>query len=147
MRTKGSERNMELRESVFKSAKSLYNSLPVLAGVVLLVGLANTIIPKDFYSYVFSNLAFFDTVVAGFLGSILAGNPVTSYVLGGEFLKQGVSLYAVTAFMVAWVTVGIVQFPAESIMLGKRFAILRNATSFVLSLLVALLTVLVVGML
>ena len=57
-------------------------------------------------------------------------------------LQQGVSLAAVTAFLVAWVTVGMIQLPAESMILGKKFAILRNVSAFFLSLIVAFITVL-----
>jgi hypothetical protein len=51
----------------------------------------------------------------------------------------------VTAFLVAWVTVGIIQLPAEIMMLGKRFAITRNILSFIFSILVAIMTVLIIG--
>jgi uncharacterized membrane protein YraQ (UPF0718 family) len=130
-----------LKEAVRKAAKALWKSFPVLLGVILLVSLANALIPKSFYSALFNNIPFLDSVVGGLVGSVLAGNPVTSYIFGGEMLKQGVSLIAVTAFLVAWVTVGIVQLPAESILLGKRFAIVRNITAFLFSIIVALITV------
>jgi len=135
-----------LKDSVSKSAKSLGNTIPVLAGVILLVGLANTLIPKSLYSSIFSNNLFFDSIIGSGLGSILAGNPITSYILGGEFLNQGISLVAVTAFLVSWVTVGLVQLPAESLLLGKKFAILRNILSFVFSILVAIITVFLVSL-
>ncbi|MGV7222740.1 MAG: hypothetical protein ACQ9MH_14585 [Nitrospinales bacterium] len=31
-----------------------------------------------------------------------------------------------TSFLVAWVTVGIIQFPPEATLLGRRFACFRN---------------------
>ena len=135
-----------LKNSVIKSAKSLGNTIPVLAGVILLVGLANTLIPKSLYSSIFSNNLFFDSIIGSGLGSVLAGNPITSYILGGEFLNQGISLVAVTAFLVSWVTVGLVQLPAESLLLGRKFAILRNILSFVFSILVAIITVFLVSL-
>jgi DNA-binding response OmpR family regulator len=46
--------------------------------------------------------------------------------LGGELLAKGISLVAVTALLVSWVTVGSVQLPAEALMLGSRFALYRN---------------------
>ena len=134
-------------EAFRKAAKALWSAFPVLAGVVLLVGLANALIPKSAYAEIFSGNAVIDPLLGSALGSVLAGNPVTSYVLGGEFLSLGVSLAAVTAFLVAWVTVGIVQLPAESVILGKRFALLRNATSFVFAITTALITVLLMGLL
>ncbi len=70
-----------------------------------------------------------------------AGHPLTSYVLGGELLKKGISLVAVTALLVSWVTVGSIQFPAEALMLGRRFALYRNLLCFGFSILIAVLTV------
>ncbi|WP_218185238.1 hypothetical protein [Methanogenium cariaci] len=45
-----------------------------------------------------------------------------------------------TAFIVAWVTVGIIQLPVEMNILGKRFAIARNLCGFILAILIAILT-------
>jgi uncharacterized membrane protein YraQ (UPF0718 family) len=134
----------KLQSAIRKSAKVLFNVLPLLAGVILLVGLTRTLIPKSFY---FSTNAVLDSIIGSGLGSVLAGNPVTSYLLGGELLKQGISLVAVTSFLVAWVTVGLVQLPAEAIMLGKKFAILRNFFSFAFSMLVAITTAFILGLL
>jgi len=106
---------------------------------MLLVSLIS-LIPKSFYSFIFTG-SFLDILTGSVLGSILAGNPMTSYVLGGELFKQGVSLVAVTAFLVSWVTVGIMQFPAESITLGKKFALTRNILSFIFSIIVAIISV------
>ena len=135
----------KLKDAIIKSSKSLWQTLPMLIGMILLVSLANTLIPKTFYSTVFRNNIFLDPFIGGFVGSILAGSPVTSYIIGGELLKQGISLVAVTAFLVAWVTVGMVQLPAESIMLGKKFAIVRNITAFLFSIIVAITTTIIVG--
>ena len=134
----------KLKSALTKSARAMSNSLPVLLGVVLLVGLTHTLIPKFLY---FSKNAVLDSIIGSGLGSVLAGNPLTSYVLGGELVKQGVSLVAVTSFLVAWVTVGLVQLPAEAIMLGKKFAILRNIFSFAFSIIVAITTVFILGLL
>ena len=133
--------DQKLKQAIAKSAKGIYKALPVLIGIILLVSLANTLIPKSIYSALFSKNIFLDSIIGSALGSILAGNPITSYVLGGEFLNQGISLVAVTAFIVAWVTVGMVQLPAEMMLLGKKFAITRNITAFIFAIMVALITV------
>lgn len=139
--------NEKLKSATIKSAKGLYSSLPILQGVIMLIGLISTLIPKSSYTLVFSSNIVLDSILGSGLGSILAGNPITSYVLGGELLKQGVSLVAVTSFIVAWVTVGLVQLPAESILLGKKFALSRNLVSFIFSIFVAIITVVIVGLL
>ncbi|MDD2666843.1 MAG: permease [Methanocellales archaeon] len=138
---------MTIKSATIKSAKSLWNSFPLILGTILLVSLISTIIPKSFYSNIFSKNIVLDSIIGSLIGSISAGNPITSYIFGGELLKQGISLVAVTAFLVAWVTVGVVQLPAESAILGKRFAFLRNFTSFILAILVAIMTVLTLGVL
>ena len=80
-------------------------------------------------------------------GSISVGHPIVSYIIGGELLEYGVSLIAVTAFVLAWVSVGIVQLPAESLMLGKRFAFSRNAFAFITAIVIAILTVITLSIL
>ncbi len=115
--------------------------LPVLLGVILLLGLLPAFVSKKMISAVFTGRALQDTVVGAAIGSVAAGNPITSYIIGGELLKEGTSLFAVTAFIVAWVTVGVVQLPAEISVFGKRFAVIRNSLSFILAILVAAATV------
>jgi uncharacterized membrane protein YraQ (UPF0718 family) len=124
-----------------KAAKGFSGALPILLGVVLLLGLFRAFVSKQWISSVFTGHLLKDTVTAGAIGSISAGNPITSYIIGGELLKDGVSLLAVTSFIVTWVTVGIVQLPAEATILGRRFAITRNILSFVLAILVSIATV------
>jgi len=134
-----------LRKSIAKSAMMFYRVLPLILGTILLVSFIVTLIPKSFYLMVFQGNAVLDPVIGSTLGSVSAGNPLISYIVGGELLQQGISLIAVTAFIVAWVTVGFVQLPAESMILGKKFAFTRNLLSFVFAIIVALLTVAILG--
>jgi uncharacterized membrane protein YraQ (UPF0718 family) len=129
-----------LIQAGLKSLKSFAKMLPIIVSTLLLVSLVTPLIPKSVYVSVFQKNVVLDSVIGSFFGSILAGNPMTSYILGGEFLKEGVSLVAVTAFLVAWVTVGFVQLPAEAMILGKRFAVLRNASSLLLAIGVGIVT-------
>lgn len=133
------QNSSSLNQSAIKAGKGLFKALPIILGTILLVSLTS-LIPKLFYKTIFSN-NISDTFIGSLIGSISAGNPITSYILGGEFLKQGVSLIAVTAFIVAWVTVGLIQLPAESIMLGKKFAITRNILSFIFSIIIAIIAI------
>ena len=130
-----------MKNAFVKTLNSFKQTFPVIIGVLLLLSIVIAVIPKTFYSAVFSGNKLADPLLGAVLGSISGGNPITSYVLGGELLNQGVSLIAVTAFILAWVTVGIIQLPAESLMLGKRFAIARNVVSFLTAIAVAVLTV------
>jgi len=127
--------------SFSKAFKSLGPALPVLLGVTLLLGLFRTFVSKEMIASVFQEKWLQDTLIGSIIGSISAGNPINSYVIGGELLKDNVSLFAVTSFIVAWVTVGLIQLPAEAAILGKRFACARNILSFVLAIVISLATV------
>jgi len=116
-------------------------AFPMLLAVILLLGLFRFFVPNRMLSAVFTGELLQDPVIGSLLGSICSGNAVTSYIIGGELLKENVSLIAVTAFMVAWVTVGVIQLPAEAAILGKRFACVRNVLAFVLCILVSIGTV------
>ena len=137
----------KLKNSTIKAARSLGMMAPIILGMILLVSLIITFIPGSFYLNTFHNNLLLDTLIGSIMGSILAGHPITSYILGGEFLAQGVDLLVVTAFLIAWVTVGIVQIPVEAAVFGKRFAILRNVSAFMLSMIAAIITVTMVRLL
>ena len=136
-----SEKQKNILISLLNALKNFGSTLPLLLGVILLLGLFRTFISKQMIQSVFTGELLRDTLNGAVIGSFLAGNPITSYIIGGELLKEGVSLFAVTAFIVTWVTVGIVQFPTEAAILGKRFALARNVLSFILAILVSVATV------
>ncbi len=116
---------------------------PLLLGVIGLVGLFQVIVtPKMLASLFRGNSLFVDTLLGTLTGSIAAGNPIVSYLLGGELLDNGISLYAVTAFILSWVTLGFVQLPAELEVFGGKFTLYRNILSFISTMFIAVLTTL-----
>lgn len=129
----------KIARAVRKSVKTFKGILPILLATVLLVSLVVTMIPMSWYTSLFRGNEFVNGIIGALLGSVSAGNPIVSYIIGGELLDQGVSITAVTAFLVSWVTVGIVQLPAEIAILGKRFALYRNGFAFISAILVALI--------
>lgn len=131
----------KIKQSASDTLNSIKRSTPSFLGILLLIALMNNIVPENFYKKIFTGHDILDSLTGSAFGSIAAGNPVNSYVLGGELLEQGVSLMAITAFILSWVTVGIIQLPAESIMLGKKFAITRNIFSFFSAIIIAMLVV------
>jgi predicted Fe-Mo cluster-binding NifX family protein len=124
-----------------RSGEQFYKIMPIIMGVILLIGLFQVFVTKEFVSSVFTGNRAWDTFFGACFGTLVAGNPVNSYIIGGELLKFGVGLFGVTAFILAWVNVGLIQLPAESAALGWKFALVRNGLSFVLSMLIATLTV------
>ena len=138
--------NGALVHALRSSASQFINLLPILVGVVLLIGVFNAFVSRALLSSIFSGEMALDTLWGACFGSVLTGNPINSYVIGGELLEHGISLFAVTALIISWVTVGLVQLPAEIAALGRRFALVRNGASFVLSIVIAILTVVVLNL-
>jgi len=131
--------SVDFSTSLQKTAKMLFRVLPNIFAVVLLSGLIMEFVPLDRLSEYLGGGFFSDGLVGAGIGSISIGNPLVSYVLGGALLEQGISLMAVTALLVSWVTVGSIQLPAEIQTFGARFALLRNGISFVFALIIAFL--------
>lgn len=137
----------EARMALLKTVKMFREFAPIFIGVVLLISLILTAIPESSFVQAFTGDLILDPLIGALIGSIAAGNPMNSYIIGGELLGAGVSLVAVAAFMIAWVTVGVVQFPAESMVFGRRFALTRNLASFFMAIAMAVIIVMVLGVL
>jgi hypothetical protein len=127
--------------SLKKTVRTFVNLLPIIIGMLLLTSLAVTVFPEQISAGLFGSSDALGAFIGASVGSVAAGHPLASYLLGGELLKSGASLIAVTALIVSWVTVGIVQLPAEALMLGMRFAIYRNVICFFSAVAIAFLSV------
>lgn len=134
-------------KSISKTIFSFIKILPIIIGMLLATSLVITLFPEQISAGLFGNGDMLDGLLGAVIGSIAVGHPLASYLLGGELLRGGVGLIAVTALLVSWVTVGIVQLPAESLMLGWRFAITRNLVCFISALIIAYMTVFTIRLL
>ena len=139
--------NNALRSSIKISLRSITSVLPVIIGILLLTSILVQLFSAETITQWFGRQEFIDVLIGASVGSIAAGPPLLSYTLGGELLTQGVNLFAVTALIVSWVTVGLVQLPMEMVMLGKRFALYRNLSCFILAILISFITVYTVQLL
>jgi len=117
----------------------MFRSVPAILIVVLLISLLKTYVAAESIVRFFGLGSFTDTLLGALFGSILAGNSINSNIIGSELLSAGVPYAAVTSFLAAWVIVGIVQLPAESVQLGTRFAVTRAVAGFFLSVAMGLL--------
>jgi len=130
-----------LKKRLNKTTRTFFHLLPIIIGMLLLTSLAVTLFPEQISAGLFGDNDVLNVFIGASLGGVAVGNPMASYLLGGELLNHGVSLLVVTAFMVSWVTVGIVQLPSEALILGMRFTLYRNVLCFCSALAVSFLTV------
>jgi predicted Fe-Mo cluster-binding NifX family protein len=133
-------------KAVWSASNQIKNLLPVMMGVIFLVGLFSAFISQEFLASLFSGSIWWDSLLGASIGSVFAGNPINSYIIGGQLLELGVSLVAVTAFICAWVTVGLIQLPAESAALGWKFAVVRNLSCFGLSMAISFVMMLILNL-
>jgi len=130
-----------IKKNFFSTMKGFLFNLPMLLSVILLSGLFTQFVSAQSLLLLFSGQPVYDTFIGTISGGLSVGQPFVSYIIGGEMLAGGVSHYAVTAFILSWVTLGVLQLPYEYALFGKRFTLLRNLLAFVFTLLVAFATV------
>jgi len=135
------EKRTGFLKSLKFSALSIIRMMPMILAIVGLVGLFQSYVTREMLASVFDGNAVHDTLVGTLAGMVAVGQAIVSYILGGELLGQGVSLYAVTAFVLAWVTLGVVQLPLEASVLGVGFTWRRNLLAFCSTILVSVMTV------
>lgn len=131
----------KIETASINTLKSLWMITPMLLAVIALVGLFETYITPQMIHSFFDGNVIHDTILGTIAGAVSVGQPFLSYIIGGELLKEGVSLYAVTAFILAWVTLGVIQLPLEFSIFGLRFAIIRNLLSILFAFIVSWISV------
>lgn len=138
--------SQRLKETSLNTLKSLGVVMPMLIAIIGLVGLFETIITPQMLHSLFNGYTLRDTLIGTLAGGVSVGQPFLSYIIGGELLQEGVSLYAVTAFILSFVTLGVVQLPLEFSLFGARFTIMRNLLSLLFALLISWATVEIYGL-
>lgn len=128
-------------QAFYQSLKGFALNLPMLMSVIFLSGLFEVFITPEMLSALFTGEVFYDTLIGTASGGLSVGQPFISYLIGGELLNSGMSLYAVSAFVLSWVTLGAVQLPYEYSVFGGRFTLTRNLLAFIFVLLISLATV------
>jgi len=126
---------MTVKESAKNISNTLKMAIPMIVGVLLLINLIDPFL-KNVYSKIFTGNHLIDPILGAIGGSIAFGIPITSYIVGGELLEKGVSLLAVTAFILSWTTVGVMMLPIEIKFLGRNFALARNFLNFISSIII-----------
>ena len=133
------------QKSLKQAVLSFTSMMPMILSIVGLMGLFQAMVSKELLASLFTGDPVKDTLIGTVAGGIAVGQALVSYILGGEPLEQGISIYAVTAFILAWVTLGIVQLPLEAEVLGLKFTIYRNILAFISTIFVSIGTVWTIG--
>jgi len=122
------------------AAKSFVRILPMMLAIILIIGLMSGFVPPKTISRVVGRDAgFLGVLTVALLGAVLQIPSLIAFPLAASLLKMGASLTSVAVFITTLTMIGFVMLPLEIRILGKRFALLRNALSFIIAILIGLL--------
>lgn len=128
------------RQSLRVARSSFWRVLPLLVAVFTLIGLFQTFFPPEIIQHWLGETSGKTSLlVAGVAGSLAIGPPLAAFPLAGSLLDAGAWPPAIAAFIVSWISVGIITLPLEASVFGVRFAVARNTLAFLSSLLIGLL--------
>jgi len=134
-----------IKKAFVGALKNFISTLPMIIAITGLIGLFQTYITPSMLSNLFGFSDISDTLIGTFTGAISSGNGAVSYVVAEGLKAQGVSIYALSAFILAWVTLGFIQIPAESSIFGVRFTLIRNILALFSTILISYLAVVTAG--
>lgn len=133
------------REKTLKAAKIALTRFlaifPAFLTMIILVSVVLFFVPDKLISHYLGS----DNIVTGVLcgalfGSITLMPGFIAFPLCGILLKKGVLYMVLSAFSTTLMMVGMLTYPIEKAYFGTRVTILRNSLSFLIALVVALMT-------
>ncbi|PLX77484.1 MAG: permease [Desulfuromonas sp.] len=128
------------RQSLTAARQTLLRMFPLLLSIFALIGLFQEFVPPELvHSWLGADNHFLSLLNGGLAGAVAIGPPVAAFPIAGSFIESGAWPPAAAAFIVSWVSVGVVTLPVEAHVFGWRFTLWRNAVTFVSALLIGLL--------
>ena len=125
------------KAAVLGAMKNLLMIAPMLLAIIGLIGLFKSYITPEMLKTLFNGSAVHDMLVGIGVGGVSVGQPFLSYLVGGELLDNGASFYGVTAFILSFVTLGVVQLPLSFSIFGLRFTLIQNVLALLFSFVLA----------
>ena len=127
-------------QSLKIAGKSFIKILPMVFIVIIIIGLLLGFVPPDAISkFVGSQSGLGGVLLIGVAGAIMHVPSIVAFPLSASLLESGASITAVAAFITTLTMIGFVTLPLEIKALGKKMAFLRNGTSFIIAILIAIL--------
>ena len=117
-----------------KAWKSLENILPQFLSILLLIGMALTVLSPEIISNLLGKQSGF---LGFFLASVIGSNTLIpgfiAFPLVAALLKNGAGYAQIAVFVSTLMMVGFVTLPLEMKTFGKKAAIIRNVAALVFS--------------
>lgn len=128
------------KQALIKAWMSFKNIIPMLLGVIFLIGLILSLLDtKIISSIIGENSGPLGVMLASLVGSVTLIPGFIAFPTAALLLEGGAGYIQIAAFVQTLMMVGVVTLPMEIKYFSKKTAILRNVISFVLSIGVAYL--------
>ena len=128
------------RQSLLTARQTMWRMAPLLLAIFALIGLFQEFVPPQMiHTWLGSENHLLSLLNGGLIGAVAIGPPVAAFPIAGSFIATGAWPPAAAAFIVSWVSVGVVTLPVEAHVFGWRFALWRNLITFLAALLIGLL--------
>ncbi len=124
-------RSKIVKDSLKQTLSGFKTNIPIFLAILLLIAIVQQYVPLSLIGEIENT--FVSAIVANLIWSIAAWNPVNSYIIASEFWPVTKQWLVIAIFLVARITVGIVQIPAESFYFWKKYAVIRNLLAFIFS--------------
>ncbi len=123
-----------------KAIEVFFRMLPMVLGIVVVMGFLMAFIPKDFIaSSIGEESGLSEILLPAVLGAILHIPSIISFPLAGGLIDKGASTTSVAIFITTLTMIGIVTLPLEVKEIGKKIAFLRNGISFLIAIIIGLI--------
>lgn len=127
-------------ESMKKTRSMMANMMGDIIAIIFMIGLILTFVPPSAIEGLMgSENIVMATVLAALAGSVTLIPAFVAFPLVGSFVDLGASILPAVAFLTTLTMVGVVTFPLEKKEFGAKFALSRNALSFLGALVIAVL--------
>ncbi|MFA5167350.1 MAG: hypothetical protein WC530_02330 [Candidatus Omnitrophota bacterium] len=121
--------------------REFFQILPTLVIMVILVTILLFLVPDQvIVAYLRNHDKWIGFLFATLFGSITIMPGFIAFPLCGILLKKGVAYMVLSAFANTLMMVGVATFPLEKRYFGTKAALMRNASSLFIAIIVALVT-------
>ncbi len=136
-----------IKKAFVNATRNFISLSPIIIAVIGLVAIFQAYITPKMLSSFFGHGEMLDILNGTVIGAISSGNGAIAYVVAVGLKHQGVSTYALIAFILAWTTLSFTHLPAEASVFGVKFTAYRNLLTFFSTIVISYLSIITLGLL
>lgn len=126
------------KRALINGIKSFENIMPQFLSILVIIGIALTILKPETISKLIGNdSGIFGVVLSSLVGSVTMMPTFVAFSTGNTLIQNGAGYAQVSALITTLTMVGVLTFPLEAEYIGKKAAFYRNFLAFLFSFVVA----------